>query len=352
VVAARQPARDLFRDQAGDENWQPHRVDVESDEVRALTPGPGVYSRMHQISAQFTGEALIAQNGRDRQHHDIYRVNVATGESVLHFQNDNFAWTFTNPQFRVMFGARYRADGGYDLVIATGPDTGKVFRRIEAQDSATTRPIEASSDGRLLYWLDSEDRDRAALVVNDLSTGSLKLMMADKAANYGEPVLDPVSARPLAIPAVYTRRRWEIVDPAISPDLDLIRASSEGELRWFGMSNDRKEWIAYVEQPASPGRYIHFSRKTRRIRRLFSARPAESEQIVAALQQRKIPVTYAFYKDEGHGFRRAENRRSWAAVVEAFLAQHLGGRAEPVDKDFDGSSLEFRAGRELIKGLG
>ena len=72
---------------------------------------------------------------------------------------------------------------------------------------------------------------------------------------------------------------------------------------------------------------------------------AESEQIVAAMQKRNIPVTYVFYKDEGHGFRRAANRRSWSAVVEAFLAQHIGGRAEPVGEDFAGSTIEFRAGR-------
>jgi hypothetical protein len=40
-------------------------------------------------------------------------------------------------------------------------------------------------------------------------------------------------------------------------------------------------------------------------------------------------VTYVYYSDEGHGFRRAENRRSFNAVLELFLAEHLGGRAEP-----------------------
>jgi dipeptidyl aminopeptidase/acylaminoacyl peptidase len=79
---------------------------------------------------------------------------------------------------------------------------------------------------------------------------------------------------------------------------------------------------------------------------------AESDQIVAEMQRRNIPVTYVFYKDEGHGFRRPENRRSFTAVVEAFLAQHLGGRCEPVGEDFAGSSIEFRAGRGLIPSLG
>jgi len=34
-----------------------------------------------------------------------------------------------------------------------------------------------------------------------------------------------------------------------------------------------------------------------------------------------------------------------------FLAKHLGGRAEPVGNDFAGSTIEFKAGRDLIPGL-
>jgi dipeptidyl aminopeptidase/acylaminoacyl peptidase len=78
---------------------------------------------------------------------------------------------------------------------------------------------------------------------------------------------------------------------------------------------------------------------------------SESEQIVTAMRQRGTPVTYVLYPDEGHGFRRAENRRSFTAVVEAFLAKHLGGRFEPVGDDFAGSTIEFNAGRELIPGI-
>src|SRR5262245_33308174 len=80
-------------------------------------------------------------------------------------------------------------------------------------------------------------------------------------------------------------------------------------------------------------------------------KPSESEQIVKAMQARNIPVTYVYYSDEGHGFRRAENRRSFNAVLELFLAQHLGGRAEPVGDDFAGSTIELKAGLELIPGL-
>ena len=81
-------------------------------------------------------------------------------------------------------------------------------------------------------------------------------------------------------------------------------------------------------------------------------KPSESEQIVAAMKARDIPVTYIYYADEGHGFGRVANRRAFTAVVEAFFATHLGGRCEPAGDDFAGSTIEFRAGRDLIPSLG
>ncbi len=57
---------------------------------------------------------------------------------------------------------------------------------------------------------------------------------------------------------------------------------------------------------------------------------AESEQIVAALEKRGLGVTYVVYPDEGHGFARPENTMDFNARSEAFLAQYLGGRSEPM----------------------
>ena len=76
---------------------------------------------------------------------------------------------------------------------------------------------------------------------------------------------------------------------------------------------------------------------------------AESDQIVAAMTEKHIPVIYVVYPDEGHGFARPENDIAFKAIMEAFLARHLGGRAEPVGDDFKGSSHEIRAGGEVLQ---
>lgn len=76
---------------------------------------------------------------------------------------------------------------------------------------------------------------------------------------------------------------------------------------------------------------------------------AESDQIVEAMQARDIPVSYLLYGDEGHGFARPENRLSFYAAAEAFLARTLGGRVEAVGDDLAGSSVQVVAGGEFLR---
>jgi dipeptidyl aminopeptidase/acylaminoacyl peptidase len=78
---------------------------------------------------------------------------------------------------------------------------------------------------------------------------------------------------------------------------------------------------------------------------------AESDQIVKAMQEKMIPVTYVLFPDEGHGFARPPNRLAFNAVTEAFLAQHLGGRFEPIGTAFEGSTITVPTGAEGVPGL-
>ena len=77
----------------------------------------------------------------------------------------------------------------------------------------------------------------------------------------------------------------------------------------------------------------------------------EADQIVQAMQEKNIPVTYVLYSDEGHGFARPENNLSFMAVTETFLAKNLGGRAEEIGEAFQGSSLTVPAGKENLLGV-
>ena len=79
---------------------------------------------------------------------------------------------------------------------------------------------------------------------------------------------------------------------------------------------------------------------------------SESDRLVAAMQARKIPVTYAVYGDEGHVFMRPESRLSFYAMAESFLGQCLGGRVQTVSaEDLKGAQLTVPEGAQHIPGL-
>jgi dipeptidyl aminopeptidase/acylaminoacyl peptidase len=74
----------------------------------------------------------------------------------------------------------------------------------------------------------------------------------------------------------------------------------------------------------------------------------ESEQIVQAMQHRNVPVAFVTFEGEGHFFVRQENKIAFAAVLDGFLATHLGGTCELWDHSLDASDMRIEAGQQLI----
>jgi dipeptidyl aminopeptidase/acylaminoacyl peptidase len=103
--------------------------------------------------------------------------------------------------------------------------------------------------------------------------------------------------------------------------------------------------LTYVENIRRPLLIVHGANDVR-------VTLGESEQIVSAMKERGIPVTYVVYPDEGHlTFFHPQNNISFFAIAEQFLAQHLGGGAEPIDGAFQGASLQIREGAGEVPGV-
>lgn len=74
----------------------------------------------------------------------------------------------------------------------------------------------------------------------------------------------------------------------------------------------------------------------------------ESDQIVEAMQKKGIPVSYILYPDEGHGFARPQNRISFYAMTEKFLAENLSGRFEPLGQDTEDSTMQIKVWEGVV----
>ncbi|MCO1660581.1 S9 family peptidase [Pseudonocardia humida] len=108
----------------------------------------------------------------------------------------------------------------------------------------------------------------------------------------------------------------------------------------FVRANMTNNWIAYVGDPDDPAQLADMRRRSPitmvdRIRTpLLVAQgandvrvvQAESDNIVAPLRERGVPVEYIVAEDEGHGFENPENQVALFRAIERHLAEHLGGR--------------------------
>jgi hypothetical protein len=215
----------FFREQDGDENWRAFRVNLQSGDIAALTPGPGVRAYVQETSRHFPGEILLAHNQKDSRFFEIYRVEVATGASTLVQANDRFRSFVTDEQFRVRLGAVQSDDGGVEYFKRGASGDWTSFTKVDMTDALSTRPLGFSDDGGTLYWLDARGRDKAAVVAQDMTTASLRVLREDATADFTEATHEPLSRRPIAAMSTFTRRRWQIIDSTYADDYAGLRAS-------------------------------------------------------------------------------------------------------------------------------
>lgn len=131
----------------------------------------------------------------------------------------------------------------------------------------------ASDDGKELYWIDSRRRNAAAAVVEDVKTGTVRILAEDTKADINSIVLDPVTSRPIAAASRFDRTRWKVLNPDWKEDFDTLAGQFSGDLAFNGMSEDRRKVIVAHLQDTHPLEYYCYDRASRTTRKLFSAQP-------------------------------------------------------------------------------
>jgi Tol biopolymer transport system component len=105
-----------IQDKGGDENWRLFSVDLESAEELDLTPFEGTQVQVKKISPNFPEVVLVGLNNRVPEWHDIYRVNILTGEMTLLEQNDQFMDFTADDDYQLRLAYQMRPDGGLEIL--------------------------------------------------------------------------------------------------------------------------------------------------------------------------------------------------------------------------------------------
>ncbi|MGC9529913.1 MAG: alpha/beta fold hydrolase [Candidatus Bipolaricaulaceae bacterium] len=271
-----------LQDADGDENWRAYSVDVETEEARDLTPQSGVQARLEGVSPRFPSQVLISLNDRDAHLHDLYRVNIQTGEKTLVQENEGFLGFMADDDYQVRFALRFCPDGGAELLAKEG-EGWRPFIQVSPEDSLGTQPVGLDAAGQVLYMIDSRSRDTAAVTAIDLHTGEQRILAEDSQADACGAIVHPVSKHLQAVSFTYQRRRWEVVDPEVATDLQRLAEAAPGDMTVVSRTLADDRWIVAYDLDRGPVRYYLYERQAGQVHFLFSSRAELEDYELAAM---------------------------------------------------------------------
>lgn len=278
------------QDVGGDEDWHLRAASITGDSDRDLTPLKGIQARLTRRSPRHPERVVVGINDREPSLHDLYSLNLATGERELLLQNPGFIGFVLNDDLEPVIGVAPTADGGMTWMRATA-EGWQPLAQVDAVDALTTAPIALDPAGTTLYLLDSRDRDTAAAVRWDLDSGEPEPIGHDPRADVSDLLMHPTTHAPQAVAVNYERTTWTVLDDDIGPDLGALAAlAPPSEVRVLSRDLQDTRWTVALVRSDAPVEYYLWDRASQRASLLFTSRSRLADAPLRPMQSTVIPA--------------------------------------------------------------
>jgi dipeptidyl aminopeptidase/acylaminoacyl peptidase len=262
-----------LQDQGGDENWRLYSARADGAGERDLTPLPGVQAQVIELSHERPGVVLVGINDRVPEWHDVYEIDIATGERRLVERNEQeIAGYFTGLDLKPRVALRTLPDGG-EILRRKGDSWERILAYGQA-DSLTTLPLGIEGDGKAALMLSSVGRDTAALLRVDLADGSTTVVGESSKADVQEIWTDPRSRVPEAYSVNFLRNTYVPLVPEARRDIDALSKSLGGDFTVVSRTLDDSRWIVVTDDPTRGLSSHLYDRGNGQVTKLFDQRPA------------------------------------------------------------------------------
>jgi dipeptidyl aminopeptidase/acylaminoacyl peptidase len=278
----------FLQDEGGDENWRVHSVDVESGKQIDLTPFKDVQAQIVGASHKRPNVVLVGLNDREPEWHDVYEIDVGTGQRKLVVKNDQqFAGYLADLDLRVRVAMKTLASGGGQLYRPT--DKGwESFLEYGQEDSITTQPLVIEGDGQTALLLSAAGRDKAALVRVDLASGKQDVVAESKQADVAEVWIDPRTHEPQAYAVDYLHTEISPLTPDARKDIERLRSTLGPQFTVTSRTLDDHKWIVVVDDPVHVLSTFLYDRDSGQITKQFDQRPELANAPLQPMYAREI----------------------------------------------------------------
>lgn len=279
-----------LKDQGGDLERHLYSIGLADGKVRDLTPYEGVSARVVAINARFPDEILVALNRRDPQLHDVYRVDLTTGDARLDVKNDGafVAWT-ADHELRVRAGVQLTPDGGTALLVRdTVTDPWRTLTTWEPSDVLNSGPITFTPDGNGVFLSSSAGSDTGEFRRIELDGGRETTLVFSRNADLADLFIHPIRNTVQAVAFNKQRLHWTVLDRSVKRDFRTLRRLRRGDFSIINRDHADRTWLIAYTTDNGPVYYYAYDRHTRQAKLLFSNRKALEGVRLA----RMVPISF------------------------------------------------------------
>ncbi|HEY3799616.1 MAG TPA: S9 family peptidase [Caulobacteraceae bacterium] len=278
-------AQVLFvNDQGGDENFRLYAVPPGGGATVTLTPFEKTRVEILKVSRRHRNRILVGLNNRDPRWHDVHELDLTTGALTLVLQNDGFGGFVVDDDLQVRIAVKTRRDGGTDYHrVEGGVAAADPFEQVDFDDASTTQPVRYTADGATLYWIDSRDRNTAAILAVDVATGARTLVAEDPRVDLTTAIHNPATRVIEAYGVNYLSTEWRPLGPAIADDLAFLQRELKGEITVGSRSDADDLWVVHADPVSAPVAAYLYDRPHRKLTQLYVTRPELAGAPLAAM---------------------------------------------------------------------
>jgi dipeptidyl aminopeptidase/acylaminoacyl peptidase len=274
-----------IQDTGGDENWRLHDVDLETGQRRDLTPFSDVQVQIVASNKKFPTEILIGLNRDNPQLHDVYRLDLLTGDLTLVEKNPGFAGWEADDDLAVRAAYAPLPDGSMNLMVRDrAGDEWRLLMTFAPDDAGGSGVVSFSQDGQSLLVITPADANTSRLLRVDVATGTTEVLAEDPEADVEGVELHPDTLEPQFVTVLKDREEFIVLDPAIEADLKAVRALHPGDPSIGGREQASSPWLVTFSNDAGPVAYFVYDPATHGGRFLFDARPELNHYELAAME--------------------------------------------------------------------
>lgn len=260
-----------IQDVGGDENWLLYAVNLETGDIRNLTPFEKVQVQVVSRSQDLPDEILVGINKDNPQAHDVYHLLISSGELTKVAENPGniLGWQPDRDQ-KVRAAVAATEDGGFDLMhrkteqdpfeklISWGPD-----------DALSSGPVGFNKAGDAIFLQDSRNANASRLVKLDIASKKVTVIAEDPQYDVGGVFTDIDTYEPLAVAFTRDRNEWIVLDDSIKGDFEAIKGLHHGDFFVVNRDLADKTWLVAFTADNGPIPYFAFDRATKKATFLF-----------------------------------------------------------------------------------